>query len=74
LVGARAPGRGPLAVYNPVCGVDNGEKSQPDLNLKLEIEKFEQAYRESKAYHVDTRRVVIKQLLFSQWSEVMVEI
>jgi hypothetical protein len=55
-------------------GVDNGDKSQPDLNLKLEFEKIKQAYRESKAYHVDTRRVVIKQLLFSQWSEVMVEI
>ena len=39
-----------------------------------EFKKIEQAYRESIAYHVDTRRVVIKQLLFSQWSEVMVEI
>ncbi len=55
-------------------GVDNIDKSQPDLNLKLEFDKIEQTYRESKAYHVDTRRVVIKRLLFSQWSEVMVEI
>ena len=56
-------------------GVDNGDKSQPDLTLKLEFEKIEQAYRESKVYHhVDTRRVVIKQLLFSQWPEVMMEI
>ena len=55
-------------------GVDNGDKTEPDLNLKEEFKKIEQAYRESMAYHVDTRRVVIKQLLFSQWSEVMVEI
>jgi len=68
------PDEAPWPLTILFVGVDNGDKSQPDLNLKLEFEKIEQAYRESKAYHVDTRRVVIKQLLFSQWSEVMMEI
>jgi hypothetical protein len=28
-------------------GVDNSEKTDPDLNLKKEFEKIEQAYRET---------------------------
>ncbi len=54
-------------------GVDNGEKTDPDLNLKSEFEKIQQAYRESKVYH-GSSRVLIKQLLFSKWSEVLIEI
>ncbi len=54
-------------------GVDNGEKTDPDLNLKGEFEKIEQAYRESKVYH-GSSRVLIKRLLFSKWSEVLIEI
>jgi hypothetical protein len=54
-------------------GVDNGEKTDPDLNLKNEFEKIEQAYRESKVYH-GSSRVLVKQLFFSKWSEVLIEI
>ncbi len=54
-------------------GVDNGEKTDPDLNLKKEFENIEQAYRESKVYH-GSSRVLIKQLLFSKWNEVLIEI
>jgi hypothetical protein len=54
-------------------GVDNGDKADPDLNLKRECERIEQAYRESKFYHASSR-VLIKRLLFSKWSEVLIEI
>jgi len=67
------PGEAPWPFTILFVGVDNGKKSSPDLKLKLEFKKIEQAYRERLAKH-DTRRVVIKQLLFSQWKEVMEEI
>jgi hypothetical protein len=54
-------------------GVDNGDKTDPDLNLKREFEKIEQAYRESKVYQ-GSSRVLIKRLLVSKWIEVLIEI
>jgi hypothetical protein len=54
-------------------GVDNGEKTDPDLNLKSEFEKIQQTYRESKVYH-GSSRMFIKELLFSKWNEVLIEI
>ena len=55
-------------------GVDNGDKTDPDLNLKREFEKIEQAYREADISRVTSSGVVIKQIFFSKWSDVMMEI
>jgi hypothetical protein len=54
-------------------GVDNGDKTDPDLNLKRELEKIEQAYRKSKVCH-GSSRVLIKRILFSKSSELLIEI
>jgi hypothetical protein len=55
-------------------GVDNGEKTDPDLHLKREFERIEQAYREARVSKDGSSPVLIKWLRFSKWSEVMIEI
>ena len=55
-------------------GVDNGEKTDPDLNLKREFEKIEQAYGEADISKGTSSGVVIKQIFFSKWSDVMMQI
>ncbi len=42
-------------------------------NPSQEFERIEQANRESKVYH-GSSRVLMKRLLFSKWSEVLIEI
>ncbi len=55
-------------------GVDNGDKIDPDLNLKREFERIEQAYGEAEVSKDGSSRVLIKWLRFSKWSEVMMTI
>ena len=55
-------------------GVDNSDKTDPDLNLKAEFEKIEQAYRERLARDDPTRAVRIKRLYFTRFAEVVLEI
>ena len=51
-------------------GVDNGEKTDPDLNLYKEFKKIEQEYREADISRVTSSGVVIKQIFYSKWSDV----
>jgi len=55
-------------------GVDNGDKTDPDLNLNREFKKIEQAYREADISRVTSSGVVMKQIFYSKWSDVMMEI
>jgi hypothetical protein len=49
-------------------GVDNGEKTDPDLHLQREFERIEQAYREARVSKVGSSSVLIKWLRFSKWA------
>jgi hypothetical protein len=52
-------------------GVDNGDKTDPDLQLTKEFNLIESAYKESALYHNANDRVHIKQIFFSKFAEVI---
>jgi hypothetical protein len=55
-------------------GVDNGDKTDPDLQLTKEFNLIESAYKESALYHNANDRVHIKQIFFSKFAEVIKQI
>jgi hypothetical protein len=55
-------------------GVDNGDKTDPDLNLNREFKMIDQTYRETDISRVTSTGVVIMQIFYSKWSDVMMEI
>ena len=67
-----APADAPWPFTILFVGVDNAQ--DPDLKLKLEFEKIEQAYRESEIARLTQSRVTIKRLVFARWEDVMMEI
>ena len=48
--------------------------TEPDLNLKEEFKKVEQAHQRSSCYPNVKGKVVIKQLSLCRWAEVMEKI
>ena len=64
-----APADAPWSFTILFVGVDNAK--EPDLKLKLEFEKIEQAYKESDISKHTNCRVTIKWLVFSRWEDVM---
>ncbi len=55
-------------------GVDNGEKTDPDLNLNREYKEIEKAYKEAKLKSVKLDSVTLKQIFFSNLGGVMMQI
>ena len=54
--------------------VDNGGKTDPDLNLNREYREIEKAYKEAKLKSVKLKSVTLKQIFFSNLGSVMIQI